>query len=197
MSLNVWIKSNLADKALAPIRTDLRAEIKAGSSVLDVGCGTGDFIMGSASKIASGLGIDLDGSMIKFANKKRLEKNVHNVEFQCIDVFDLKGREFDVATSTLCLHEMRFIDACDVLKQMARVSQRVLIADYGQPKTTIARLGIEFDEMISGHYGQFRRYRKAGYILQYAKQCGLDIVNVTESKIDGIFIWEIKGELGE
>jgi len=43
--------------------------------------------------------------------------------------------------------------------------------------------------MISGHYGNFKKYRKSGEIPFYAGQVGAKIHKVIPSSIDGISIW--------
>jgi len=194
MSINVWIKVNLADKALAPLREGLVDLIDENTSVLDVGCGSGDLLFKASSKIQSGYGIDLDGQMIQFAQNKSQQQSFQNLTFESINALDMPHSYFDVATSTLCLHEMTASDACAVLARMSDLSNRILIADYTRPKSLLAKLAIEFDEFISGHYSRFKAYRKLGGIVNYARQCGLTVVREIPSSIDGISIWEIAGK---
>ena len=64
MNPRVWIKSRLADRALAPLRSELVDHIDHGSVLLEIGCGTGALMFHAASKISYGYGIDLDCDMI-------------------------------------------------------------------------------------------------------------------------------------
>lgn len=194
MSLNVWLKANAADKALAALRYELVALLDDHSCVLDVGCGTGDLLFKAASKIHSGVGVDLDAGLIEYAQKQASRQILENLRFEQTDILNVTATHFDVETTTLCIHELDKQTACAVLLHMANACQRLLIADYAPPKSVFARIGIELDEMISGHYGQFRDYRRLGQIPAYAQMCDLEIVQTIPSSIDGIVIWVLKGK---
>ena len=193
MSFKVWLKANAADKALASLRQELIAQFERGASVLDIGCGTGDLLFRAADRIAQGFGIDLDQAMVDYATDKSDECGFSHLRFACVNALELTSGNYDVATSTLCLHEMAQTDALNVLKQMATLADRILIADYAEPTTRFGKFSIEFDEMISGHYSRFRHYRRAGRIPAYATACDLIIRASTPSSIDGIVIWELQG----
>lgn len=192
MNFKVWLKVNAADKALAPLRNNLISLFSEGDSVIDIGCGSGDLLFKSARNIRSGYGVDLDEAMIEYALKRLQLESISNLQFECLDAAKLKAKEYDIATCTLCLHELTEDRACSVLQTMKEVSTRILVADYFRPKSIGAKIGIEFDEMISGHYFRFRAYRKAGQIPEYARRCGLDVMQAIESDIDGITIWDLK-----
>lgn len=192
MPIKVWIKANFADKALAPLRKELMLYFKQQDTVLDIGCGTGDLLIQASAKIKQGVGIDLDQPMIDFANKQCQTSQISNLHFKCVDALSFQHTPFDIATSTLCLHELPCELACKLLSKMAALSNRVIIADYAQANGFLSKIAIELDEMISGHYSRFRAYRKFGGIDEYAKQCGLEVISVVPSSIDGINIWELK-----
>lgn len=130
--------------------------------------------------------------MIEYAKRTAVEKQVSHLSFEVVSLADMNSSYFDVATSTLCLHEMMPDEACETLRLMATLAGRLLIADYSKPRYLSSKMAIEFDEFISGHYLRFRRYRALGGIKQYARRCELEVVNVVSSEIDGIDIWELK-----
>ncbi|MFW2374659.1 MAG: class I SAM-dependent methyltransferase [Gammaproteobacteria bacterium] len=61
---SAWFKSTTADKVLSPVRQRLLEMIEPGSTVLDVGCGTGDLLFKASNKIKFDLGVDLDPVMV-------------------------------------------------------------------------------------------------------------------------------------
>lgn len=197
MNFRVWLKVNAADKALAPLRNNIITLFGEGDTVIDIGCGSGDLLFKSASKIRSGYGVDLDRAMIEYALKKKQLEFISNLQFECLDAAELKAKEYDVATCTLCLHELTEDRACRVLQTMSEVSSRIIIADYWRPISMLAKIGIEFDEMISGHYCRFRQYRKVGGIPEYAQKCGLDVIQSMDSGIDGITIWDLQSTISK
>lgn len=166
--------------------------------MLDVGCGTGDLLFRAKDKIRFGLGLDLDPKMIDFANEKNKSINPNHLEFIQEDINsyeNLSNYEIDIASSTLCLHEMKETDAIKTLQLLANISSKLLIADYSKPKLFWAKVSIELDEMISGHYGRFKEYRDNGYLPHLASRAGLVISEVKETSIDGILIWELRREI--
>lgn len=189
MSLKVWIKKHAADRVLAPLRLEILEYFNQGDSVLDVGCGTGDLLFQAGNKINRGYGIDLDQEMIWFAENEKHKKKMHHLSFECVNALDITDEAFDVSTSTLCLHEMGIDAATKVLGKMLEISTNVVIADYSKPRSASGSLGIEFDEMISGHYGRFRAYRKYGGIPSIAESIRATVVSETPSSIDGITLW--------
>lgn len=194
MNIKVWLKSRISDKVLSPLRADLAKLIDKNSTVLEIGCGTGDLLFQVATKIKFGLGIDIDEGMIEFAELRRKERSLSHLKFDRADALTLKPGKFDIATTTLCLHEMDQDVAFSVLGMMVGNSACVLVADYAAANTVSGRVGIEVDEFFSGHYRQFKRYRNAGGIPGYARHIGASIQSESTSRVDGISIWAIRGE---
>ena len=179
------------------MREQIVSLIESDCVFLDVGCGTGDLLFKAEHKISFGLGVDIDPGMIRFANEKKRIFKSDNIEFIQENINSLKKLseyEIDVASSTLCLHEMKEDEAINTLRSLAVISSRILIADYSEPKSFWSKVSVELDEMISGHYGRFKKYRKNGYIPYLASRAGLIVSQVKETPIDGILIWELNGE---
>ncbi|WCN15065.1 methyltransferase domain-containing protein [Marinomonas mediterranea] len=191
MSFKVWIKSKAADRVLSPLRKELIELVEENATLLEVGCGTGDLLFKSAHKISSGYGVDVDQEMIGFAELKRKATNLNHLSFECNDALKMAPRQFDIATSTLCLHELPKQKACDLLKMMIDSSNMVLVADYTEAKSTLGKISIEFDELISGHYRNYKNYRRFGEIPSYAEEVGAIVKQEIKSAIDGISIWRI------
>ncbi|MES9930332.1 MAG: class I SAM-dependent methyltransferase [Candidatus Thiodiazotropha sp. 6PDIVS] len=191
MNFKVWIKSKAADRVLSPLRKELIELIEKESTLLEVGCGTGDLLFQSAHKISLGYGVDIDQGMIEFAESRRKESSLYHLSFECIDALNMIPRQFDISTSTLCLHELPQQKACGLLKLMVENSKMVLIADYTEAKSTLGKMSIEFDELISGHYRNYKNYRKAGEIPSYAEKVGAVVQEEIASAIEGISIWRI------
>ena len=191
MSLKVLVKSKGADRVLKPLRKEMVDLIPDESTLLEVGCGTGDLLFQSASKISSGFGVDINPAMIKFAESKRKAMSLEHIHFECLDALKMAPQSFDIATATLCLHELPMQKACDLLKRMVHTSTVVLIADFTAAKSTFGRMSIEVDELMSGHYRNYKLYRKMGEMPFYAKEVGANVHEEIPSSIDGISIWRI------
>lgn len=193
MRLKVLLKSNVADKVLSPVRDELIGQINQGSSLLDIGSGTGDFLFKCASKLSRGLGVDIDREMTRYAEGRKNKEGIENINFVCGDIRSLELDRYDIATSTLCLHEVGVEIACEILELMVISSNKVLIADYTSADALFGKVGIEIDEMFSGHYSNYKKYKKSGEVPYYAKRIGVDIKEVIKTKVDGISIWVMDG----
>jgi len=79
--------------------------------------------------------------------------------------------------------------ACSLLKMMVETSEMALIADFTEAQSTLGRLSIEFDELLSGHYRNYRQYRRNGEIPSYASKIGASVHKEITSVVEGISIW--------
>ena len=73
-------------------RTVERLGLKPGSSVLDVGCGTGASAIPAAQAVApdgSVIGVDLAEKLLTIARAKAADQGLHNVEFRIGDMENL------------------------------------------------------------------------------------------------------------
>jgi len=197
MNLKAWFKSNTADRVLLPLRKELVELIEYNSTLLEVGCGTGDLLFQAAEKISNGHGIDIDQGMIKYAEMKKQKQNLNNLSFECVDALSMAPRRFDISTSTLCLHELPKQEACALLKMMLDNSEMVLVADFTEAKSTLGRFSIEFDELLSGHYRNYRQYRRSGEIPSYAEKIGASVHKEITSVVEGISIWLVSNNTME
>lgn len=197
MNFKAWFKSKTADKVLQSLREEIITLININSSVIEIGCGTGDLLFKLSDKIERGLGVDIDRSMIEFAKKKKDKLSFANLEFEKRDFSKSEldfTKKYDISTSTLCLHEMDSENAIKTLKTMAKISSKIIIADYSKPKSFLGKISLEFDEFISGHYSKFRKYRQKGGINYLCKCSNLMIISQIKSSIDGIQIWILSNQ---
>ena len=194
MTIKAWFKAKTADKVLAPVRELIVENISPGSTVLEIGSGTGDLLFRASEKIEYGLGVDQNPVMIRFSQKKVSEGNYKNLHFENINAEKLRDtidKQFNVSTATLCIHEMDEELAIRVIRSMSEVSSRLLIADYQYPKKITERLVLELDELVSGHYHSFRNYRKNGGFPAIVDKCNLNIEKQIDTKIDSIALWVV------
>jgi ubiquinone/menaquinone biosynthesis C-methylase UbiE len=129
----VWLLSlgrvnRMYGRLLAP------AHLRAGESVLDVGCGTGSLVrvarqqVGTTGRVA---GIDASPAMIARARKKVPDARFEVAFAQSLPFADA---EFDVVVNTLMLHHLPRVDRDAAMREMRRVLKpggRVLCVDFG------------------------------------------------------------------
>ena len=112
--------------------------LRAGQSLLDVGCGPGTITLDLAELVAPGrvVGIDVADEVVACAEALRAERAVGNVEFRTGDVYRLAygDASFDVAHAHQVLQHLT--DPVAALREMRRVPRpggllAVRDADYG------------------------------------------------------------------
>ena len=65
------------------------AEVKPGDRVIDLGSGDGRIVIEAAKRGATGLGVDLDGSLVKLATENAAKAGVSDkAQFRVMDLFD-------------------------------------------------------------------------------------------------------------
>lgn len=110
-------------------------QVQEGSSVLELGCGTGSLL--AALKPARGVGVDLSEEMVKIAKQK-----YKDLEFHCADVEDFEiGEKFDYIIISGTLGEIN--DIQNFLKKVslfANSDTRIIIGYYNHLWEPILKL---------------------------------------------------------
>ena len=160
------------DRILRPIRihTPRFSAMKAGDSVLDVCCGTGDQAVHYATRGIIAAGIDLHPQMIAVAEKKRRKRGLENASFQRGDAENLpfKDSSFDCATICLALHEKESGARDKVVSEMRRVVREegtLVFIDYAVPQPRgVFACSARVVESIAGrdHFRCFKEYIDEG-----------------------------------
>jgi SAM-dependent methyltransferase len=66
------------------------AEVKKGDHVIDLGSGDGRIVIEAAKRGATGLGVDLDGNLVKLAGENAVRAGVADkTQFRVMDLFDV------------------------------------------------------------------------------------------------------------
>lgn len=170
MNIPPCVYSILFDPLLFGIRQNISKLIHKKSKVIDIACGTGalSFHLANSGHIVTG--VDIDSSMIRYANKKRKESDVRNLRFIQADASGLKifkDKEFDYSVMTLALHQFSLAIKEQVLREAIRISKKIIIADYAFPQPdNFYGKAITLIERIAGkeHFSNFKAYIEAGGI---------------------------------
>ena len=161
--------------------------------VLDVACGTGSLSMAIARKAKNVIGIDLSEDMIITARRGAWKKGINNIQFEIRDASDMsvyKDRQFDVAVTSMAIHQYNADLAIKILAGMRRIASEVIIADYNHhmPRGYGRTVAWTIERIAGGdHYRNFRNYMQSGGVHWFVKEAGLRIRSeVTRS--GGIFV---------
>lgn len=192
-SIKGFIYRVFIDPLISGLRRSITSMIIPGDKVIDIACGTGALSLTMAGRAAFVTGIDLSEDMIVTARRMAQQRLVSNVSFELLDATDLSlypDNTFDTAVSTLAFHQFSPETGEKVLREMKRLSRRIIIADYNCPMRPgpAAWLAYLIEYYAGGdHYRNFRQYMANGGLNTLAAKAGLTIVT-REEKGKGVFI---------
>ncbi|NJO39754.1 MAG: class I SAM-dependent methyltransferase [Cyanobacteria bacterium RU_5_0] len=104
-------------------------------TVLDIGCGTGEFSRLLAKRVERVVAIDLSSNMIEVA--KQRSRQFSNIDFQVADVsqWDPTAEQFDVIVSIATLHHLPVESLLPNLKAALKSGGRLVILDLLEHET--------------------------------------------------------------
>ena len=148
-----WLYHLFVDPSLRKIRRLVRGEVKPGSSLIDIGCGTGELVLSLADWCKELVGVETSERMWSYAHQRALDQGLTNVRIILADGTRLEGflaDSFDYATACMVLHEMNARQRLPVLAEMKR------LAGYR-------------------HYRNYRSYMEGGGLISLAETIGLTV----------------------
>ena len=190
-----WLYRTVIDPALVPIRQRVKNWIPKGSSVVDIGCGTGAQLFALGDHIARGLGVDLSQSQIEYARRHAAKFDLTHIEFTVADatrLYRIRESEFDIAVTSLVIHEMPIQIRVPVLQEMRRIARQLIIVDWeARQRTLWRRMSTDFIERLAGrsHYRGYRSFTENGGIPKLLDQTGLIVTDEQETSKGTMRLW--------
>lgn len=191
LNKNHWYDGWFYDTLIAPNQDrmfrEIKNVIKPGSTIIDVGCGTGRFSFSVADKVQEVVAIDLSKKNIDKA-KKTLSKNPNTkISFHHTNLSDLLSQKlhFDYAVMTYVIHEVNPDERITLLKEMAAIADKIIIGDYLVPvKKGFWNALNEIVEFLAGneHYSNYKNFVKQNGLKELAAKSGLNLVTELNNK---------------
>jgi SAM-dependent methyltransferase len=182
-----WYDGWLYDRIIAPNQDKLFGQIKnliePQSTIIDVGCGTGRLEFTLADKSKSVLGIDLSKRNIDRANLSLLQRPDVKISFQHNNLSDIISNgnvHFDFAILTYVIHEINTEERVNLLRDIAQVSDKIIVGDYLVPRPKgFGGIISELIEFIAGkeHYKNYKSYMADGGIYHLVDKAGLKVID--------------------
>jgi len=180
-TINGLIYRGFIDPVLSSYYDKMTGEINPGDTVLDIASGTGSLALSISQIAVEVTGIDLSEEMVDLANRMAGKRNKENIEFMLKDASDLslfKEDDFNVAVTSMAIHQFDPSLAVRILKEMQRIARKVIIMDYNHPiRKIIPRVVVLAIERIAGgdHYRNFRNYNSEGGLDYFIQKAGLTL----------------------
>lgn len=177
--------SAVIDPMLSSLRRGVVDRVTSTDRVIDIACGPGTLAMAIARKAGSVTAIDIEEDLIRYASQRADGKGIANVSFRALDATDLScfaDNEFDVAVTSMAVHQFEPTLAIKILSTMKRIAPRVIVADYNCPMAPgiYRSLAYGIERFAGGdHYRNFRNYMSVGGMEFFTREAGLSIESAT------------------
>ena len=169
------------DPVLLRLRWLVRAQVKPGSSLIDIGCGTGELIFSLADRCSELVGVESSSRMWSYANRRVRHQGHSDVRFILGDgaeLGDFPTDYFDYATACMVLHEMDASRRLPVLGEMQRLARNLILVDYRvPPPANLAVVICRLIERLAGnyHYRNYLSFSQDGGLSTLLQTLGLTV----------------------
>jgi SAM-dependent methyltransferase len=199
-----WYDGVFYDRVIAPNQDLLfrliRNRIPAGSTILDVGCGTGRLALALGDMCSHVVGIDLSRRNIERAVWRLSMENKDNIFFAHTSLSGFRDEHparFDFAVLTYVLHEVPEAERSALLNDLGLIADRVLIGDYTVPLPGGLWTALDHTvEWLAGkeHYRGFRSYVKRGGLAGEVADSSLLLVDEIRHAPRTSQLWELRSK---
>jgi len=177
--------ARIYDQVIEPMQAGVRRVAlrvmppEQGWRVLDVGCGTGTGLVPYLAAGCEVSGVDVSPEMLDRA-RNRLGTNA-DLRLTDGDSLPFPDDSFDLAITTMVLHEVPAGQRVTFVEEMARVVKprgalTVIDFRFGTLRGwrgPVLRAASEIIERLSGHYSRYRSFRQAGGVPGVMEVAGL------------------------
>ncbi len=152
-----------------------------GSTLIDIGCGTGELLFSLADVCSDLVGIEISNRMWSYASRQVRDRKLKNIRVIFGDGAELGNFPddcFDYATACMVLHEMDGSQRLPVLREMRRLARTLISVDYRVPPPANLSAAIcRFIERLAGrrHYHNYVSFLQGGGLLTLFPGLGLSV----------------------
>lgn len=176
-----WLYHFLVDPLLRRVHRLVRSQVKPGSTLIDIGCGTGELLFSLADVGSDMVGVETSKRMWSFADRQARTRGFNNVQVLFGDgakLDNFSAGSFDYAIACMVLHEMEARQRLPVLHEMKRLAPHVILVDYRvPPPTNLAAAMCRFIERLAGprHFGNYTSFINGGGLPSLKETLGLTV----------------------
>ena len=174
-----WLYHLFIDPALRKARKLVRQQIRSQSSLIDIGCGTGELVISLSDSCAELVGVEASHGMWAYAHQRVRDLGLSNVRFIFAsgeNLADFPSASFDYATACMVMHEMEVGQRLPVLREMQRLAGTLILVDYRvPPPANFVTITCRVIERLAGshHYHNYRSFIESGGLFSLLESLNL------------------------
>lgn len=205
-SMTHWYDGLFYDLFIAPHQDNVFAEVKEivteGSTVLDVGCGTGRLAAQLLDKCEGIEIIDPSEKNINIARRRLAGVPMEKLLIKHADALTFLGNNdlrYDFVIMSYVLHEIAEEERDVLLWGLSRVADKIIITDYLVPEPrNYCRILNELVEYAAGplHYKNFKSFVKKNGIMGLLERVPLKVLSEVKNQPCSSHIAVIEGNTG-
>jgi SAM-dependent methyltransferase len=176
-----WLYHLAVDPALARARRLVRHQVRRGSALIDMGCGTGALLFYLADWCSELVGVERSGRMWDYGRRRAEALGLNQIRFvrgDATHVDTLRDSSFDYASASMVFHETEREKRLPLLLEMRRLAPTLIIVDYQVPLPTgLSGIFIRLIEGLAGrdHYRNFQSFVELGGLTPLLTKQGLAV----------------------
>jgi len=176
-----WLYHLVVDPALARARRLVRDQVRRGSALIDMGCGTGALLFSLVDRCSGLVGVERSGRMWDYGRRRAQALGLSRVRFLQGDATrldSLADGSFDYASATMVFHEMEREKRFPLLMEMRRLAPTLIVVDYRVPLPAgLSGIFIRLIEGLAGrdNYRNFRSFVDLGGLAPLLMKQGLSV----------------------
>jgi SAM-dependent methyltransferase len=166
------------DPSLRGLRRLLRAQVSQQSSLIDIGCGTGELLFSLADLCSELVGVEVSHRMWSYASRRVRDKGLSNVQFIWLNgagPLNYPSGHFDYAAACMVMHDMDAHQRLQAVLEMRRLARVLILIDYRVvPPKNLTGILCRLAERLAGrrHYQNFLSYLKEGGLIPLIDAAG-------------------------
>ena len=168
---NGWLYHLFVDPTLRKVRKLVRSQVAKGSSLIDIGCGTGELVFSLVDLCCELVGVETSYRMWSYASQRARAQGLTNLRIVFADgaeLINLPTGFFDYATACMVLHEMNVDQRLPLLRKMQRLASTLILVDYRvPPPANLTGIMCRLIERLAGrrHYHNYLSYLRGGGLM--------------------------------
>jgi len=176
-----WLYHLVVDPALARARRLVRDQVRRGSALIDMGCGTGALLFSLVDRCSGLVGVERSGRMWDYGRRRAQALGLSRVRFlqgDATGLDSLADGSFDYASATMVFHEMEREKRLPLLMEMRRLAPTLIVVDYRVPLPAgLSGIFIRLIEGLAGrdNYRNFRSFVDLGGLAPLLMKQGLSV----------------------